>query len=112
MTPELITAIIACLGALTAFLKARSDVTEIKKERTETKTERDRDSQELHDKVIKLECTCETHKTLLARQQEILDKSNNQIFMLNNQLAKVIVKMENIIDCLKELKDDFKDKGN
>lgn len=110
MTPELITAIIACLGALTAFLKARSDVSEIKAERTETKAERDRDSQELHDKVIKLECACETHKTLLARQQEILDKSNNQIFMLNNQLAKVIVKMENIIDCLKELKDDYKGK--
>ena len=111
MTPELIAAIIACLGSLSAFLKARSDVTEIKKERTETKTERDRDSQILHDNVIKLQCTCETHKAIIDRQQEIIDKSNNQIFMLNNQLAKVIVKMENIIDCLKELKDDFKDKG-
>lgn len=112
MTPELtatlVTAIVACLGALTAFLKSRSDVAAIKAERSETKEQRDKDSQELHDKVIKIECAVESHDKKIERQSVLIEKSSNEIACINKTLAELNVNICNILDCIKEIKDDYK----
>lgn len=112
MTPELVTtlvmSIVGCLGALTVFLKSRSDVAEIKAERNETKAERDRDSQDLHDKVIKLECAVESHDKTIERQAELIEKSSNEIACINKTLAELNANIRNILACLNDIKEDYK----
>lgn len=105
MTPELAAAIIACLGAIAAWFKARTDVSSIREERATTKTERDKEAQELRDKVLKLEFQCAAQKDLINALTNRVDDTNQQINTLNTQLAQVLVKMDNVIDSLKELKE-------
>lgn len=105
MTPELIAAIIALLGALTALIKSRIDVQSVKSDRAETKVARDRDSQDLHDKVIKLDFQCGANKDMLLEQKNRIDDVMQQICTLNRQLAEVLVKMDHVIDGLHELKE-------
>lgn len=104
MTPELIAAIIACLGAIAAWFKARTDVNTIRDERATTKAERDKDAQELRDKVLKLEFQCTTQKGLIESLTTRQDDTNSQINTLNTQLAQMLIKMDNVIETLKELK--------
>lgn len=105
MTPELAAAIIACLGAVAAWFKARTDIGSIKDDRAATKTERDKEAQELRDKVLKLEFQCTNQKDLISALTNRVDDTNQQINTLNTQLAQVLVKMDNVIDTLKELKE-------
>lgn len=108
MTPELIAAIIAVLGALAGWLKSHSEVSSVKAERLETKAQRDRDSQELHDKVLKLEFQCGAYKDALAAQQNKIEDTNSQVSVLNTQIAKILVTMDNMDKKLDELKADIK----
>ena len=105
MTPELAAAIIACLGAIAAWFKARTDIGSIKDDRAATKTERDKEAQELRDKVLKLEFLCASQKDTLIEQKSRIDDTVQQIAVLNRQLAEVLVKMDHVIDALKELKE-------
>lgn len=104
MTPELAAAIIACLGAIATWFKARTDVSAIKDDREATKVMRDEDSRKMHDQIIILEQTVGNLKADNAHLQNRVDDTNQQINTLTTQLAQVIVKMDNIIDTLKELK--------
>lgn len=104
MTPELITAIIACLGALTAFLKARSDISSIKEERSETKASRDKDSQELHDAVMKHGWEIQNLKDMSGHRDQVMEQLQSQINALNTTLATTNVKLDTLVDVIKELK--------
>lgn len=104
MSAELITAVIACLGALTAFLKARSDVADIKAERSETKTERDKDSQELHDAVLKHGWEIQNLKDMSGHRDQVMEQLQAQINALNTTLATTNVKLDTLVDAIKELK--------
>lgn len=105
MTPELAAAIIACLSAIAAWFKARTDVSAIKNDREATKVIRDEDSRKMHDQIIILEQTVGNLKSENAHLQNRVDDTNQQINTLTTQLAQVIVKMDNIIDTLKDLKE-------
>ena len=101
MTPELIGAIVAVLmglasicGAIASWIKSRTDIASIKADRVTTKTERDADSQLLHDKVLKLEFE---HTSLKARYE--------QIAVINTELARMSTKMDNILEAIRELKE-------
>lgn len=108
MTPEqiaaLAAAIIACLGSIGAWFKAHTDVSAIQTDREATKAARDEDSRKMHDQIIILEQTVGNLKADNAHLQNRVDDTNQQINTLTTQLAQVIVKMDNIIDTLKELK--------
>ena len=74
MTAEQIAAIVGavvlCLGNLAAWIKTASEVAKQKADRILTKASRDSDSQELHDKVLKLEFTTQQlrdNQTLTAQ---------------------------------------------
>lgn len=108
MTPELVAAIIACLGAIAAWFKARTDVKTIREERTTTKSERDKEAQELRDKVLRLEFQGSTQKGLIEHLSNRQEDLNQQINTLNTQLSTMLIKMDNVIETLKELKGGFK----
>lgn len=110
MTPEqiaaLVGAIVLCLGNLAALIKVWTDNAKVIKDRIATKLERDRDSTEIHDKVLKLEFASGALKDANAVLTERVDDANRQINLLNTQLAQVLTKLDNVIDVLKELKDN------
>lgn len=113
--PEFIAAVIgvltgigSLLAAITLYIKNRADVTAIREERSVTKAQRDDDSQEMHDDILKLQFQSQQNKDNIGLLFQQLADSNKQISLLTQQLAQVLVKMDNVINTLEELKEDFK----
>ena len=113
--PEFIAAVIAVLtgfagllAAITLYIKNRADVTAIREERKATKTMRDDDSMKMHDDILKLQFQAQQNKDNIGLLFNQVADSNKQISLLTQQLAQVLVKMDNVITTLQELKEDFK----
>ena len=113
--PEFIAAVIAVLtgfaGLLTAiglYIKSRAECSSIRDERKATKTLRDEDSQNMHDDILKLQFQEQQNKDNIGLLFQQVADSNKQIALMNQQLTQVLVKMDNVITTLKELKEDFK----
>lgn len=115
MTPELwaalIGAIVLLLTNTAAVIKIWGDNLKTKDDRASTKEARDKDSMELHDKVLSLEFKSTQNKDSINLLFEQVADSNKQIALLNTQLATVLTKMDSVIDTLRELKDDIKERG-
>lgn len=105
MTPELIAAIIAVLGALGAFLKSRTDMSDLKEERAQTALKRDQDSLELHDSVQKASWEITRLKEDISFVRSGLDDHQMQLSVLNTELAKVSTKLDSALDILRDLKE-------
>ena len=113
--PEFIAAIIgvvsgfgALLTAIALFIKSRAEVGSIRKERIETKAIRDEDSQKMHDDILRLQFQENQNRDNIGLLFQQMADSNKQIAIMNQQLSSVLVKMDNVIDTLKELKEDMK----
>lgn len=108
MTTEQIAAIVGavvlCLGNLAAWLKTASDVAKQKADRLLTKETRDADSQELHDKVIKLEFTTQQLKDNQALTAQVVDDLRDQCSTLNTNIVKLDMAVANLTDVIKELR--------
>lgn len=108
MTPELwaglIGAIILLLTNTAAVVKIWGDNIKTRDDRAATKEARDKDSLELHDKVLKLEFNYTALKDAQQLITEQLSDTAKAVGILNTQLAQVLVKLDNVIDELKELK--------
>lgn len=114
--PEFIAAVIAVLtgfaGLLTAiglYIKSRAECSSIREERKATKTMRDDDSMKMHDDILKLQFQSQQNKDNIGLLFNQVADSNKQISLLTQQLAQVLVKMDNVITTLQELKEDFRD---
>lgn len=114
--PEIIAAVVSILmgvsGVLTAialYIKSRADVSAIRDERKATKTLRDEDSQKMHDDILKLQFQEQQNKDNIGLLFQQVADSNKQIALMNQQLTQVLVKMDNVITTLQELKEDFRD---
>lgn len=113
--PEFVAAVIAVLMALASvltaiavYIKSKADVSAIREERKATKTVRDDDSQKMHDDILKLQFQVDQDKNNIGLLFQQMADNNKQVAVLNKQLAEVLVKMDNVIITLKELKEDFK----
>jgi CII-binding regulator of phage lambda lysogenization HflD len=106
MTPELATSIIACLGALAAWLKNHTEVSGIQKDREATKTSRDEEAQKMRDKILILDQQLSASKQDISRLEGQVTAATGQLNQLTNQLSIVLTKMDSIIDTLKELKEN------
>lgn len=114
MTPELwaalIGALVLLLTNLAGLVKVWTDLSKTKSDRQTTKQTRDADSQELHDKVLQLGFQVGQNKDNIGLLFEQMSDQMKQIGLMTTQLAQVLVKMDNIVDTLKELKIDMKEK--
>lgn len=114
MTPELwaalIGAVVLLLTNTAAVIKIWGDNIATKDDRIITKTARDKDSADLHDKVLSLEFKSTQNKDNITLLFEQVSDSNKQIALLNTQLATVLTKMDSVIDTLRELKDGIKNR--
>jgi len=114
--PEFVAAVIAVLtgfaGLLTAialYIKSRAECSSIREERKATKALRDDDSMKMHDDILKLQFQEQQNKDNIGLLFNQVADSNKQISLLTQQLAQVLVKMDNVINTLQELKEDFRD---
>lgn len=108
MTTEQIAAIVGavvlCLGNLAAWLKTASDVAKQKADRLLTKETRDADSQELHDKVLKLEFTAQNLKDSQQLTSQVVDDLRDQCSTLNTNIVKLDMAVANLTEVIKELR--------
>ena len=112
MTPELwatlIGAVVLLLTNTAAVVKIWADNITTNNDRAATKESRDRDSQALHDEMIELRFKYTVLKDAQQLQSEQITDATKQVGILNTQLAQVLVKLDNVIETLKELKADTK----
>ena len=108
MTTELwaalIGSIVMCLGNLAAWLKTASEVSKQKADRLLTKEARDKDSLELHDKVLKLEFVTTQLKDQQALTATVVDDLRDQCAALNTNIVKLDLAVANLTEVIKDLK--------
>ena len=108
MTAEQIAAIVGavvlCLGNLAAWIKTASEVAKQKADRILTKASRDSDSQELHDKVLKLEFTTQQLRDNQTLTAQVVDDLRDTCAALNTSVAKLDLNIANLTEVVKELK--------
>ena len=108
MTAEQIAAVVGaillCLGNLAALIKVWTDNAKVVKDRIATKLERDKDSTELHDKVLKLEFTTQQLKDSQALTAQVVDDLRDQCSTLNTNIVKLDMAVANLTEVIKELK--------
>ena len=78
-------------------------------QRNSTKANRDKDSQELHDAVLKIQFKQSELDGRTVHHAEILDSLTQQINILNNNLSLLTQKLEYLNEYIKEIKNG---KGN
>lgn len=105
----LVVAITSLVGNVALLVKVIADKIKLTNDRLATKTERDNDSQKLHDKVLQLEFQTGQAKDNIGLLFTKVEDSNKQISLLNTQVAQVLTKMDSVIEGLCELKKDFKE---
>lgn len=111
MTPQLIAAIVACLmgiaglvGAITAWVKAKTSTEQIKAERLRTKESRDSEAKELRDQILKNTWEICQLKDNAKHNETLVDDLRNQISSVNTELARALVKLDEIAKAILELK--------
>ena len=102
--PQFIAAVIGLIVAITMLVKVYTDILKIKADRLQTKEERNKDSQELHDTVLKhtmqlaqMRDTITLHNTVMTDMQQAMSE-------LNVNCAKLSVVVEQLADTVKDLK--------
>ena len=118
MEPELTAAIVACLGAIgtmcgaiALYLKSKAEnekskcaIASIELSRAETKTSRDREAQELRDKVEKNAWEVERLKEDTKRNTAVMEELKKTIGTLDNNVVRLGCTVENLAAVVKELK--------
>lgn len=108
MTTEQIAAVVGavllCLGNLAALIKVWTDNAKVVKDRIATKLERDKDSTDLHDKVLKLEFTTQQLKDSQQLTAQVVDDLRDQCSTLNTNIVKLDMAVANLTEVIKELR--------
>lgn len=105
----LVVAFTSFVGNLALLVKVITDKIKLTNDRVATAAARDKDSQELHDKVLKLEFSSSQAKDNITLLFDKMEDSNKQSALLNTQLAQVITKMDSVIETLADLKAEIKE---
>lgn len=108
MTTELwatlIGSVVLLLTNSAAAIKLWGDVAKQKADRASTKEQRDKDSIELHDKVLKLEFMTTQLKDQQTLTATVVDDLRDQCSALNTNIVKLDMAVANLTDAIKELK--------
>lgn len=89
--------IVLVLGGLYIYRKIDAD-------RKVTKGERDKDSQDLHDKLMKHDWEINQIKTDNNHRDVLLDDLRKQVEAVNHNLAIVATKLDSLVEAVKEHK--------
>lgn len=102
--PKLIAALIGLIVELTLLVKVYRDVLAVKADRTETKVNRDKDSLELHDKILKHDFMIAQLKDQQSLTATVVDDLRDQCATLNSNIVKLDTNIANLTEAVRELK--------
>ena len=109
MTPDLwkalVGAVVLFLTAGAGLLKVWTELAKVKAERAEMAAKRDADSQALHDSVQKLTWENSRLREDMQFMRSGLDDHQQQLSVLNTELAKVSTKLDSALEILRDLKE-------
>lgn len=74
----------------------------IDNDRQKTKHKRDADSQDLHDKILKMEFYVANMKGEVDHHKDVLEDLRNQVNLLNINIVKLTVSLENLVNNLEK----------
>lgn len=74
----------------------------IENDRQKTKVERDADSQDLHDKILKMEFDVANMKGEVGHHKDVLEDLRNQVNLLNINIVKLTVSLENLVNSMEK----------
>lgn len=102
--PKIIAAIVLLITNIAALIKVFADVLKIKAERVDTAERRDKDSQELHDKVLSQGFMIQQCRDSLSLYQTVQEDLKTELNILNTNVAKLTVVVETLSESVKEIK--------
>lgn len=100
----LIGAVVLFLTAGAGLLKVWSELAKVKADRMATKGERDKDSMEVHDTLLKQGFQIQQCRDALALYQTVQEDLKTELNLLNTNVAKLTVVVENLGETVKEMK--------
>lgn len=108
LSPELGAALVSLLVAGAGWLKSHSEVKAINEDRETVKANRDADSQQLHDDMIRAQERISTQTSQIKTLFEMAAASTEAVNTLKTQNAKIITLMGTIVKAIDELKAEVK----
>ena len=105
MSVELGAALVGLIIAVTTLVKVITDKIKLTTDRAETKAARDADSQELHDKVLKLEFLTTQLKDNQSLNATAIDDLRDQTATLNVNIVKLDMAVAQLTEAIKSLKE-------
>ena len=90
LSPSALPVVVLCLGGLYLWFKFG----QIEKDRKETKVERDEDSQEIHDDILKLKFKVSELEGRTVHHADLLEDLREQVATLNSNISKLTVQLE------------------
>ena len=102
--PKLIAALVALIAELTLLVKVYRDLIKVKADRTETKVNRDKDSLELHDKILKHDFMIAQLKDQQSLTATVVDDLRDQCSALNSNIVKLDTNVANLTEAIKEMR--------
>ncbi|MBO7471036.1 MAG: hypothetical protein J6T78_04130 [Bacteroidaceae bacterium] len=86
------------------LIKVWTDLAAVRRSRLETSEARNKDSQDLHDKVLKLEFATQQLKDSQQLTSQVVDDLRDQCSTLNTNIVKLDMAVANLTEAIKELK--------
>lgn len=100
LSPSALPVVVLCLGGLYLWFKFG----QIEKDRKETKVERDEDSQEIHDDILKLKFKVSELEGRTVHHADLLEDLREQVATLNSNISKLTVQIEMYCNLIKDKK--------
>ena len=102
--PKFIAACVLLVTNLAGLIKLWGDLAKQKADRIETKAARDKDSGELHDKVLKHDFMISQLRDQQSLQATVIDDLRDTCATLNSNIVKLDTNVSNLTEAIKEMK--------
>lgn len=100
LSPSALPVVVLCLGGLYLWFKFGR----MEKDRQETKNQRDTDSQNIHDDLLKLKFKVNELDGRTVHHADLLEDLREQVATLNSNISKLTVQLEMYCNILKDKK--------
>lgn len=108
LSPAALPLVVVIVAGIYFFFKFKS----IEQDRMTTKQQRDSDSQEVHDKILKLEFKTAELSGIVNLHRDKLDQIERQLCTVNEQLIRLNMSVEHLSASLKEQNEIMKNQLN
>lgn len=108
LSPTALPLVVIIVAGLYFFYKFKS----IEQDRMNTKQQRDSDSQDVHDKILKLEFKMTELSGIVNLHRDKLDQIERQLCTVNEQLIRLNMSVEHLSNSLKEQNEIMKKQLN